>query len=42
MIIQAEETREVICDRPFAYAIVDMTNNTPVFIGTVNQVEILP
>ncbi|MBP5262670.1 MAG: serpin family protein [Clostridiales bacterium] len=39
VIIQAEETREVICDRPFAYAIVDMTNNTPVFIGTVNQVE---
>lgn len=32
------EIKEVICDRPFAYAIVDMTDNTPVFIGTVNSI----
>ena len=34
----AKESKEVICDRPFAYAIVDMNDNTPVFIGTVNEV----
>lgn len=28
----------VTCDRPFAYAIVDMTDETPVFIGTVNNI----
>ena len=32
------ETREVICDRPFAYMIVDTNNNMPVFVGTVNDV----
>ena len=32
------EVRNVVCDRPFAYAIVDMTDATPVFIGTVNEV----
>ncbi len=29
----------VKCDRPFAYAIVDMETGLPVFIGTVNNVE---
>ncbi len=38
-IAAPKETKEVICDRSFAYAIVDMTNSTPVFIGTVNSVE---
>ncbi len=33
------ETREVYLDRPFAYAIVDVSTGTPVFIGTVNSVE---
>ena len=37
-IADQSEVREVICDRPFAYAIVDMTDNTPVFIGTVNNI----
>lgn len=32
------ETREVICDRPFAYMIVDTENNMPVFVGTVNDI----
>lgn len=32
-----EETREVILDRPFLYLIVDLENNVPVFIGTVNE-----
>ncbi|MBO4460089.1 MAG: serpin family protein [Clostridiales bacterium] len=30
--------KEVFCDRPFAYAIVDLTDNTPVFLGTVDKV----
>ena len=34
----AEEYRYVECDRPFVYAIVDMTTMTPIFIGTVNAV----
>ena len=33
-----EEYRYVECDRPFAYAIVDMTTMTPIFVGTVNAV----
>lgn len=33
-----KERKEVICDRPFAYAIVDCQNNKPVFIGTVNNI----
>jgi len=37
-IADSREVKEVICDRPFAYAIVDMTDNTPVFIGTVNNI----
>ena len=28
----------VECDRPFAYAIIDMESEAPIFIGTVNQV----
>ena len=39
MVVDDREHKEVICDRPFAYAIVDMTDNTPVFIGTVNDVK---
>ena len=34
----AQEIRYVECDRPFAYAIVDMSTMTPIFIGTVNAV----
>ena len=37
-VVDQRERREVICDRPYAYAIVDTTDNTPVFIGTVNDV----
>ena len=36
--IMDEHIKYVTCDRPFAYAIVDMTDNTPVFIGTVNDI----
>ena len=32
------ERKEVICDRPFAYMIVDTENNMPVFVGTVNDI----
>ena len=32
------ETRQVYCDRPFVYAIVDVESMAPVFIGTVNAV----
>ena len=31
------DMKEVICDRPFAYAIVDAKTMNPVFIGTVNN-----
>ncbi len=30
---------EVICNRPYAYAIVDIKTMNPIFIGTVNNVE---
>ena len=33
-----EDIKSVTCDRPFAYAIVDLNDNTPVFIGTVNDI----
>lgn len=33
-----DETRYVICDRPFAYAIVDTATGLPVFLGTVETV----
>ena len=31
--------REVICDRPFAYAIVDVETGLPIFFGTVENVN---
>lgn len=31
-------SKEIYCDRPYVYAIVDVNTMTPVFIGTVNQV----
>lgn len=34
-----DEIKEVICDRPYAYAIVDTLTMNPIFIGTVNNVE---
>ena len=37
--VVSQETKDVFCDRSFAYAIVDMTDNTPVFIGTLNSVD---
>ena len=33
-----KDLKEVICDRPYAYAIVDTVSMNPVFIGTVNNV----
>ena len=36
--VMDEDVKYVVCDRPFAYAIVDMETNTPVFIGTVNNI----
>lgn len=33
-----KEVKNVYCDRPFAYMIVDTNNMTPVFVGTVNNV----
>lgn len=36
--VAIDEVKEVYCNRPFAYAIVDMTDNTPVFLGTVNNI----
>lgn len=39
VIVEPREEKEVICDRPFAYAIVDLTDNTPLFIGTVDSVK---
>ena len=33
-----EEKKEVICDRPYIYAIVDASTMNPIFIGTVNNV----
>ena len=32
------EYHEVICDRPYAYAIVDMETGLPVFLGTVEDI----
>ena len=36
--IDMSDTKEVFCNRPYVYAIVDMTDNTPIFIGAVNEV----
>ena len=33
-----EEQKEVICNRPYAYMIVDASTMNPIFIGTVNNV----
>ena len=35
---EPEPVREVYCDRPYAYAIVDMETGLPVFLGTVENV----
>lgn len=35
---QEKEIREVFCDRPFAYAIIDTETAMPIFIGTVNGI----
>ena len=37
MASEPNEQREVFCDRPFAYAIVDTSTMAPIFIGTVNE-----
>ena len=34
-----EEKKEVICNRPYVYAIVEVSTMNPIFIGTVNNVE---
>ncbi|MCD8053778.1 MAG: serpin family protein [Lachnospiraceae bacterium] len=34
-----EETYQVVCDRPYVYAIVEAETNLPLFIGTVMEVE---
>ena len=38
MASEPNEQRQVFCDRPFAYAIVDTSTMAPIFIGTVNEV----
>ena len=37
--MQPSEPKTVICDRPYAYAIVDTVSMNPIFIGTVNSVN---
>lgn len=34
-----EEIKNITLDRPFLYMIIDCTDNQPVFIGTLNDVE---
>ena len=36
--IEEMPQKEIYCDRPYVYAIVDVNTMTPIFIGTVNQV----
>jgi serpin B len=36
--VPMKKLKEVICDRPFAYMIVDCENDKPIFIGTVNNI----
>ncbi len=36
--MEPEDVKYVICDRPYAYAIVDMATGLPVFLGTVETV----
>jgi len=38
-IVMLGETYHVICDRPFAYAIVDIETGLPIFFGTVENVN---
>ncbi|SCW50447.1 serpin B [Ruminococcaceae bacterium YRB3002] len=37
-VMEEPEVKEVFCDRPFAYAIVDMEEGIPLFVGTVNEI----
>ena len=37
MVMMPADTREVILDRPFVYAIVDVNTGMPVFMGVVNN-----
>ena len=37
--LPAQQPKEVICDRPYVYAIVDTLTMNPIFIGTVNNVQ---
>ncbi|MDE5966447.1 MAG: serpin family protein [Lachnospiraceae bacterium] len=37
--IREDEPKEVILDRPFIYAVMDMENNLPIFLGVLNSVE---
>ena len=37
--VALEETKKVICDRPFVYAIVDEVNMLPIFIGAYTTIE---
>ena len=34
-----EQTKEINCDRPFAYVIIETSTNMPVFVGTVNNLS---
>lgn len=34
-----EEVKQVVLDRPFLYMIVDIENNTPVFIGSLMEIQ---
>ena len=38
VVEMVSETREVICNRPYMYAIVDVETMAPVFVGTVNAI----
>ena len=38
-IVDFEEPKQVILDRPFIFAIVDTETGQPVFMGTVNSVQ---
>lgn len=38
-VLEEEPPKEVILDRPFVYAIMDMETNLPIFIGVQNSVE---
>ena len=38
-VAPAREIKEVICNRPYCYAIVDTATMNPIFVGTVNTVK---